>query len=210
MQLFLTNNRLTEKAHLIKPVRDYIPKINHVDLFDQNGYDLTVLEQYFVEANDYMFVSHRPHRQALKYEWFTDNRPEEGAHINHALLFERKGYREEALEQLNKWAEYIPLFYKVAKIKPKWGIDFSIDYCDKEGNVFEILHYEFDGFDYNEIIERKEEYEELFLTIDWNYGGKQLLKRKDEWINLSFFEQSDYKCSFFGIDKERFKMVIWK
>lgn len=207
--MLLTTNKLTPEPYLRLSVSDYIPKPSHVDLFDQNGYDLTFLEQQFVEANDLMFLSHRPHRQAIKYEWFTEEQKTEGAHINHALLFERKGYEDEALNQLMKWSKYMPLFYKVAKIRPKWGIDFSVDYCDKQGNVFEVLHYEYDGFEYNEIIERKEEYEQLFLEIDWDYAAKQLLKRKDEWFNLSFFEQSDYKCNFFNIDKERFKMVIW-
>jgi len=40
--------------------------------------------------------------------------------------------------------------------------------------------------------------------------AKQLLDRKEEWYKLGFFEQSDYKTKFFGIEKERFKMVIWK
>ena len=35
-------------------------------------------------------------------------------------------------------------------------------------------------------------------------------ERKEEWHSLGFFEQSDWKTNFFGIDKERFKMVLWK
>lgn len=206
----LTNNKLTPEPYLRKSVADYIPQSNHVDLFDQNGYDLTVLEQYFVESNNLIFLSHRPHRQAIKYEWFQENKKTSGAHINHALLFERKGYEDDALKQLLDWSKYIPLFYKVARIRPKWGIDFSVDYCDEEGNVFEVLHYEFDGFDYNEIVERKEKYEQCFLSIDWDDAALELLKRKEEWYSLSFFEQSNYKCNFFGIDKERFKMVLWQ
>lgn len=208
--LELTTNKLTPDPFLRLPTKDYIPKKSHVDLFDQNGYDLTVLEQYFVEENHLTFVSHRPHRQAIKYPWFTSTTEDSNAHINHALLFERKGYCDKALEQLLNWCEYIPVFYKVAKIRPKWGIDISIDYCDKYGNVFEVLHYEYDGFDYHEIVERKQQCEEVFLAVDWEFAAKQLLARKDEWHGLSFFEQSDYKCNFFGIGKERFKMVLWE
>ena len=47
-------------------------------------------------------------------------------------------------------------------------------------------------------------------SIDWDHAGEQMLLHKDKWHHLGFFEQSDWKCNFFGIPKERFKMVIWK
>lgn len=208
--LVLTDNQLSQQGYMSERVPDYIPKISDVDLFDQNGYDLTVLEQYFVESNNIIFKRHRPHRQAIKYDWFTSPKLIEGAHVNHALLFERKGFCERAKDQLLNWCTSIPLFYKVLKIRPKWGIDISIDYCDGEGNVFEVLHFEYDGFDYNEINDRKQKYEQLFLTIDWDDAAKKLLARKDQWHDLDFFSQSEYKCKFFGIENEKFKMVLWE
>ena len=39
---------------------------------------------------------------------------------------------------------------------------------------------------------------------------KVMLERKEEWHSLGFFEQSEWKTRFFGIEKERFKMVLWK
>jgi hypothetical protein len=95
-------------------------------------------------------------------------------------------------------------------MRPKWGLDFSIDYCDKDGNVFELLHWEYDGFEYNEIADKKIKMEEFLLNQDWDERAKTMLERKDEWHGLGFFEQSDWKTQFFGIDKERFKMVLWK
>ena len=154
------------------------------------------------------------HRDAehitLRQTWFEDDSPESGPHINHSVMFERKGYSGEALAQLKSWTEYRPHFHKLVAMKPKWGLDFSIDYCDRQGNVFELLHWEYDGFEYDEIADKKERMEGFLLNQDWDDRARTMLERKDEWHKLGFFEQSEWKTRFFGIDKERFKMVLWK
>mgnify|MGYP003345080763 CR=1 FL=1 len=65
-------------------------------------------------------------------------------------------------------------------------------------------------FEYAEIQERKLRYELKFLCTDWDDAATRLLKLKDKWHHLDFFAQSDWKCNYFGIEKERFKMVIWQ
>jgi hypothetical protein len=182
-----------------------------VEYFDQNGYDLTKLEQLYAVANGAETTKHRNSEHiTLRKEWFTAEQDKSGPHINHALMFERKGYTGDALHQLETWAGYRPHFYKLVAMKPKWGLDFSIDYCDTEGNVFELLHWEYDGFEYNEIQDKKSKMEEFLLNQDWDERAQTMLERKDEWHGLGFFEQSEWKTKFFGIDKERFKMVLWK
>jgi hypothetical protein len=72
-----------------------------------------------------------------------------------------------------------------------------------------LLHWEWDSFDYDEIQRVKAQVEPVLMNIDWVDAAQQLLKRKSEWVDLDFFGQSDWKCEYFGIIKERFKMVIW-
>ena len=187
-----------------KPLAYVVP-----DLFDQNGYDLCYIEQLFAVQNNSHQESHRSHRVALRKPWFKQDYKKEGAVLNHALLFERKGYMGRAKEQLEAWAKEQPAYYRLLNIKPKWGLDFSMDYYDSEGNTFEVLHWEYDGFDYDEIQDKKLLVEQQLLSIDWDDAAKEILKRKDEWYNLDFFAQSDYKCSYFGIGSERWKMVVW-
>jgi len=146
----------------------------------------------------------------LRQTWFEDDSPEHGAHINHAVMFERKGYSGEALQQLTTWAGYRPQFHKLIAMRPKWGLDFSIDYADRDGNVFELLHWEYDGFQYDEIQAKKTKMEEFLINQDWPDRARVMLTRKEEWHGLGFFEQSEWKTRFFGIEKERFKMVLWK
>ena len=209
--LKLITDRLDSRAHYALPIEfDGTPGRAYVDLFDQSGYDLSALEKLYAAANGQAFHPHREHRHAIRRVWL-ESPPDkvEGAVLNHALLLERKGYRGAALQQLQAWAQHNPQLYKLVKYKPKWGMDFSMDYADRDGNVIEVLHFEFDGFDFQEIQARVQRYTDIFLSIDWDYGGRRVLARIDEWIHLSFQEQSAWKCDYFGIEHERFKMVAW-
>ena len=213
MRLHLTDNKFDTNPFWTERIKSVFacPPKETVEMFDQNGYDLTKLEQLYAVANGANTTKHRNSEHiTLRQPWFTSDDNESGPHINHAYMFERKGYSGDALKQLQSWAEYRPQFHKLIAMRPKWGLDFSIDYCDTDGNVFELLHWEFDGFEYNEINDKKTVMEEFLLNQDWDEKAQAMLKRKDEWHNLGFFEQSDWKTNFFGIDKERFKMVLWK
>jgi hypothetical protein len=85
-----------------------------------------------------------------------------------------------------------------------------MDYADREGRAFEVLHWEWDSFDYDEICAVKEQIEPVLLSVDWDDAAQQILQRKQEWHHLDFFAQSRWKCEYFGIPQERFKMVIWQ
>lgn len=207
----LTNNKFDSNGYWDKPVEKiiYIPTPEDVALFDQNGYDLTDLEKHYAYSNWNKPKKHREHRVALKQSWFTQYYKIEGAVLNHSLLFERKAYAGAALDQLRRWARDLPLLYKVIAMRPKWGLDFSMDYADRDGNVFELLHWEYDGFDYEEICAVKDAIEPKILAINWDDAAKDLIKYKHNWHHLDFFAQSAWKCNYFGIPNERFKMVIW-
>lgn len=208
--LVVTSNKFNSNPYWEVPVNCYeVPPYSTPDLFDQNGYDLCLVEKMFCCVNDGAYESHRQHRAAIRQTWIEQPYKEEGAVLNHALLFERKGYTGRALEQLNEWAKVYPAYYRLINIKPKWGLDFSMDYYDREGNTFEVLHWEYDGFDHDEINDKKLEVEQQLVSIDWDDAAKEILKRKDEWYHLDFFKQSDYKCNYFGIGSERWKMVVW-
>ena len=213
MQLHLTDNQFDPNPHWCERIKSVFacPPKETVEFFDQNGYDLTKLEQLYAVANGANTTRHRNSEHiTLRQTWFEDDSPESGPHINHAVMFERKGYSGEALQQLTTWAGYRPQFHKLIAMRPKWGLDFSIDHADREGNVFELLHWEYDGFEYNEIADKKAQMEKFLVNQDWTDRAKTMLARKDEWHGLGFFEQSEWKTRFFGIDKERFKMVLWK
>ena len=207
----ITDNTFNPNGYWDKPVEKivYLPTAEDVALFDQNGYDLTELEKHYAYSNWCKPKKHREHRTALKQPWFTQDLTLEGAVLNHSLLFERKGYTGAALAELQHWAKALPLIHKVIALKPKWGLDFSMDYVDRQGNAFEVLHWEWDSFVYEETQYIKEIVEPVLLAIDWDNAAQQILAHKEEWYPLDFFAQSRWKCRYFGIPEERFKMVAW-
>jgi hypothetical protein len=208
----ITDNEFDANGYWTNPVEKivYLPTAEDVALFDQNGYDLTDLEKHYAYSNWCKPKKHRDHRTAIKQPWFTQEHTIEGAVLNHSLLFERKGYAGAALEELQHWARALPLINKVIAIRPKWGLDFSMDYVDRAGNAFEVLHWEWDSFDYDEIQAVKLEIEPVLKAIDWQNAAQNILAKKDQWHHLDFFAQSAWKCHYFGVPEERFKMVAWR
>ena len=204
----IANSKFNRQGYYTEPTLDVDilrdPKC--VDLFDQNGYHLTKAEQAFLVPNGYDPIERR-HEDCLRQDWIVwDKR--EGAHINHSDIFERKGFNGTAKLQLEKLAKLNPMLYKIIKMKPKWGIDISIDYVSEDA-VFEVFHYEWDAFEYDAVIEKKLEIEKFVLNLDWDDVAKDLWSKKDQWYNLDFFDQTKWKTDYFGLSPEKFKNVIW-
>lgn len=176
-------------------------------LFDQNGYHLTQIEQEYAKFNGYG-LQNRREEFVIRKDWFEWEKYE-GAHINHSDLFERKSYAGEALEQLKHFAKQNPILYKIIKMKPKWGIDISIDFVD-EHRVFEVFHYEWDDFEFEKVDKMKNHIEKFILSKNWDEESEKLWDIKEEWINLDFFEQTEWRTNYFGLAPEKFKNVIWE
>ena len=186
----------------------HCPNVEALQLFDQSGYDLCPLEQDYAKANmgepEYM-----RYRRAIAKPWIL-SKSKTGAHINHSYLFERKGYHGYALEQLGHWAEGNHLIHKMTQLKPKWGIDISLDYVDDSRyNTMELFHYEWDSHNLEEVEKRKVFIENLLETVDWNDFAKEKIAKKDEWAHLDFVGQSEWTTKYLGIPRERFKLVPW-
>tara|TARA_R110000796_G_scaffold243162_2_gene365616 strand:+ start:1224 stop:1862 length:639 start_codon:yes stop_codon:yes gene_type:complete len=206
----VANTYLTREAYFLDATEDLstLRDTSCVDLFDQNGYHLTKAEQAFLDRNGYQKIARR-HEDCLRQDWIQWDK-KDGAHINHSDIFERKGFADQALEQLDVFAEeYNPMLYKLIKMKPKWGIDISIDYVSPDA-VFEVFHYEWDSFDYDELLVKKLEIEELVLRLDWDAVAIDIWDLKDEWYYLDFFDQTKWRTNYFGISPEKFKNVIWE
>ena len=208
--LKLTDNQFNPDPCWHTPTSIQEPIVyDHSDLFDQSGYDLSPAEQLFAICNDDRAANHKEHRVAIRQHWITQPYKNSGAVLNHGLMFERKGYADGALEQLREWTRDYPAYFRMINIKPKWGLDFSMDFYDHTGRTFEVLHWEYDGFCYDDIQEMKIKVEPVLVNTDWDDAAEAIYARRDEWYSLDFFSQSEYKCKFFGIVPERYKMLVW-
>ena len=189
----LTSNQFNRYGYFLNRTEDIetLKDKNSVQMFDQNGYHLTKAEQTFLNNNGYQTIERRV-EDCIRQDWFIWDR-RDNVHINHSDLFERKGFKAEALNQLEELAIDNPMLYKVAKMKPKWGIDISLDFVSKD-RVFEVFHYEWDAFEFNLVDEKKEELEEqlnLFLEKNvpndpskWSYAKAQAKKKYDVYPSL--------------------------
>jgi hypothetical protein len=50
-----------------------------------------------------------------------------------------------------------------------------MDYVDRAGNAFEVLHWEWDSFDYLEIEAVRKTIEPVLKAIDWQDAAQQIL-----------------------------------
>jgi hypothetical protein len=123
-----------------------------------------------------------------------------GPHINNAILLQRPAYQDEALEQLKRFAQKCPLLYKLANMRPKWGLQFNIDYCDAQGNSFELISFNFSTSEYEAILKEKTKMESWLTSIDWIESSYKMLDQKSEWTNLDIAQQNNWKKTFFGLN----------
>lgn len=185
-----------------------IPDLSILKFFDQSGYALSCLELLYAEVNN-ADVNPNREKQGIYKPWYLLDNKTSGVHINHSWLLERKGYTGEAKNQLDNWSKDVPMFFKVSKLKPKWGIDISFDYVDEQGLVMELFHYEWDSHIYEEVIETKDKIEKIITETDWDDFAKEKIKRKSEWMHLNFVEQSKWTTEVLNLPPENFKMVPW-
>ena len=115
----IANTSLNKEAYFLDATEDVhvLKDPNCVDLFDQNGYHLTKAEQAFAEVNGYQRVTRR-HETVLRQPWILWNKTD-GAHLNHCDLFERKGYKGDALKHLKDYAKKKRLLNNLIKNKNK-------------------------------------------------------------------------------------------
>ena len=185
---YLTNPIEYEKL-LSQPLKD----------FDKDGYEIdTPLELgHYVVNNVNVHQGIQFHHSTGKH-WYIDQlNSESGLVLDHTQLLTRWSYAGEARENIKRAAETRPVLNKLLVIKPKWGIDFSLDYVTHDW-CMEVFHIEKDATTYEEALELKNKAESIIDNTDWESAIQDILKRKDEWYHLCSDDQSDWKARYFG------------
>ena len=198
MKLINLNPTFEFNPYLTKPIADQWIKNSRLQNFDKDGYEIERVERFFYNLNNVSLNEEIQEHSSPSQEWYIDgNFSEEGLILDHCMILTRYAYAGEAREQLERISKRKPVVQKLLRIKPKWGIDFSLDYITNDV-VMEVFHIEQDFTDYDQAIEAKSKLEKIIDDTDWEDGVEELLERKQEWIDLCSDDHSDYKAKFFG------------
>jgi len=192
---FIRNVTCTAESYNLQ-LRDF-------DFYDKDGFELTAAERKLLEANGFKLNPCLNH-WTLHTDWITiPYHKITNLHIDHSMLLHRGDYRDDALEEIKSY--FHPGAAFMANSKAKWGLDFAIDHMLNHKDVVEILHIEFDDYDYNRINDKKHELEEWILKQDWEDLAAKIRKERYHWAHLRGPEQNNWKARFLlGWDKAEY------
>ena len=179
-----------------------------LDFFDREGYQLNALEkEYHMENRISLHTEDRMARRvsdnalnAVLQHWYVQTKEHPNIFIDHAHILHRFGFADNALHQLTNISAEYPKLQKMINIKPKYGLDFAIDWIDNE-QVVEMFHIELDCRDYDVFVDIVEKLQVFIETTDWQSKGEELIACKSEWIDLDEYDQAIYKAKLYGLDK---------
>ncbi len=145
MHLVNLQPNFTNDPYLTKPIQRTLVETLPFKDFDKDGYEVpTPLEHLHYEANGIELNREIQFHIAPVQEWYQDTeQSENGLELNTFILLTRYAFDGEAREQIEEVCVNRPILQKLLNIKPKWGIDFSLDYVTHD-IVMEVIHIEQD------------------------------------------------------------------
>lgn len=199
MKLINQGAGFTNSPYLLTPIDQTALTTLSLKDFDKDGYEVPApLERAFYEAQGIELNHKIQYHIAPVIPWYIDEEDsEQGLVLDHCMLLQRFALQGDARSQVEDIICDRPILQKLLNIKPKWGVDFSLDYVTKDV-VMEVIHIEQDFNTIEDAVRAKLKLETIIENTDWDLGVQQLIERKVEWENLSSDDHSDYKAQFFG------------
>ena len=161
--------------------------------YDKDGFELNLAEQKFYKLMGHKLTYCLNHN-AFTQTWYTSQDPR--LIVDHSLILYRCAYSGHARQQLEHLKPCVPQASLLLKTVPKWGFDFALDSIDEHGNIFEVLHIEFDSKNFSHFEEELNKIQERIDGIDWLDAANNVNQLRTEWGSLSGFEQNDWKSRF--------------
>ena len=159
--------------------------------YDKDGFELNRAEQKYYQICGYK-LDHTLNHHAYQVPWYTSSDPR--LIVDHSLILYRCGYRGDAERQLRALKESIPQTSLMLMTKPKWGFDFALDSIDSSGNIFEVIHIEYDTNIFTEFCNQVNKIQERIDHTDWRNAASSIEHKRDQWQSLRGFAQNDWKA----------------
>lgn len=163
--------------------------------YDKDGFELNQAEQKFYAAMNYPI--HHPilNHRCWQEPWFELERDDLGLILDHSIFLCRASYNGQAQEQLEQLKSTVPLADYLLKTRAKWGYDFALD-AVHDTHVYEVLHIEFDSYNYEKFKNHIIHFEYIVRHTDWEDAAKRIWQHRDQWQHLQGFDQNHWKAEF--------------
>jgi len=159
--------------------------------YDKDGFELNSAEQKYYSLMRYGLKDCLNHRAYVE-TWYTSQNPK--LIIDHSLILYRCSYQGDARRQLDTLKTCVPQASLLLRSEAKWGFDFALDSIDSNGNVFEVIHIEYDNKNLDAFTTELNTVQERIDQIDWLDAANTILKERDKWQSLQGFAQNDWKA----------------
>jgi hypothetical protein len=163
--------------------------------YDKDGFELNKAEQKFYLANSLPVIDCLNHL-CWQEPWFELEQGVEDLILDHCMFLCRASYTEDALAQLKELKSEVPTADLLIRTRQKWGFDFALDAVAEDGTVYEVLHIEYDNYDYVTFSDQLLLIDYKIRHTDWYDCAEQIWQKRDEWQHLSGFAQNDWKSWF--------------
>lgn len=164
--------------------------------YDKDGFELNRAEQQFYRAMNYPIHYPLLNHTCWQEPWFELESNSLGLIIDHSMFLCRASYSGEAQQQLEELKSSVPLADYLLRTKKKWGFDFALDAVAEDGTVFEVLHVEYDNYNFEKFCQQLQHFDFTVRHTDWFDAAKKIQQHKNEWANLKSFAQNDWKARF--------------
>lgn len=203
----ISDNNFSKYLFLKDPVSDVYLKDEFIRYFDNDGFELSFLEQEYYIVNN-VRINHTLNHYCNQPTWMTLEE-DKNLVLDHCMILQRWEFVGEAKQQLEANKLQHPQLNKYLKLKAKWGLDFSLEYYEDD-IALEVIHIETDYNNYDEAVAGKEYFEEKFTSTDWHNFTKSILSKKSEWEHLQGMAQNDWKAVHWGLDSAEKTLKAFK
>lgn len=161
--------------------------------YDKDGFELNIAEQKFYQQNNLPLNTCLNH-YCCQQPWFKIINSDKLI-LDHSLILHRARYIGQAYDQLAKLKSQWPLAEFLLQTKQKWGFDFALD-AVIDGTVFEVIHVEYDSYNYDFFTNRLISFEKVIKHTDLIDAAERVWAQQDHWRHLKGFEQNHWKANY--------------
>lgn len=169
--------------------------INNEDFlfYDKDGFELNKAEQKYYALMEHDLSDCLNHPTFTK-TWYTTT--SDNLIVDHSLILYRCEYRGDAKHQLLTLKKTLPQASLLINTRAKWGFDLALDSVDPNGDIYEVIHIEYDTSIFSQFCSELNKTQEHVNRIDWHNAARTIWLHKSQWQNLRGFAQNDWKAKF--------------